>query len=572
MTGVRWGRSAELHLPGYLAALLLAVFVYFYGLDSQHIPRNGDEDVYAHITRLTAQSGEWLPLRSELDHMRNTKPPLLFWQGIAATDGGRAWDRWHLRYPSVLYTLLTAGLLLLLGQRLTGRFSTGATAALTFLAFFSTYRYGRPFLVNPAETFWFFLPFFTLLYWRPASFESRWLIPVLLGAEIGIGLLYKSFALLAPVGLTLAWWYLHRRRYQWRAFLLHDGYKLLLIGTLSLSLFALWFVLDPDPQAVWGEFVLGENAGKFEAHGGSYWAQLLWGGSSVWVLLLGYPMNAGLLAFPVAALFVVAWRRRHQLGEAEKLLWLWMAVLFIVFAIPSQRSARYLLDAMPAVALLCALNWHRLPRWTFMATLVASLLLLALLAWLALGLQEAVSFGYMFWILIGMTLGLALPGLFKAAWTRGLSNAVALLALLVLAVFLQPFDGAVGRYDAAAQQSVQGKAVWVPCNFRAQDEDYRFLLPGAEIHGYNESWQLTADELKMRYPLFALQLPLQEVPCADCKVIGQRLEIRGRHNSEEIKAMLRGDVLPQLFVREWLLQAPPFAATENTEMQKEGCR
>ena len=563
---------AESRPFGYLAAILLAVFVYFYGLDSQHIPRNGDEDVYAHITRLTAASGEWLPLRSELDQMRNTKPPLLFWQGIAATDWGASWDRWHLRYPSVLYTLLTAWLLFLLGKRLTGRFAVGATAVLTFLAFFSTYRYGRPFLVNPAETFWFFLPFFTLLYWRPASFESRWLIPLLLGLEIGIGLLYKSFALLVPVGLALAWWYLHRRRYQWRAFLWRDAYKLLLIGTLSLALFALWFAFDPDPQAVWREFVLGENAGKFEAHSGSYWAQLLWGGGSVWALLLGYPLNAGLLAFPVAALFVIAWQRRHRLAAEERLLWIWITVLFIVFAIPSQRSARYLLEAMPAVALLCALNWQRLPRWIFSVTLVASMLVVALLAWLALGLQAAVPYGFSFWALTGMTLGLALLALFKAAWTQGLSNPVALLTLLALAVFLQPFDGAMGRYDATAQQYAQGKAVWVPCNFRAQDEGYRFLLPGAEVHGYSENWQLTPDELKTRYALFALQLPLRDVPCADCTVIGQRLAIRGRHNREEIEAMLRGEVLPHLFVREWLLQAPPAALTEQTEVPKEGCR
>ncbi|MFA5371848.1 MAG: phospholipid carrier-dependent glycosyltransferase [Sideroxydans sp.] len=561
---------AESRPFGYFAALLLAVFVYFYGLDSQHIPRNGDEDVYAHITRLTAHSGAWLPLQSELDQMRNTKPPLLFWQGIVATDWGASWDRWHLRYPSVLYTLLTALLVFLLGRRLAGQFAVGATAALIFLAFFSTYRYGRPFLVNPAETFWLFLPFFTLLYWRPVSFESRWLIPLILGVEIGIGLLYKSFALLAPVGLALAWWYLHQHRYQWSVFLRHDVPKLLLIGLLSLSLFALWFAFDPDPQAVWREFVLGENAGKFEAHGGSYWAQLLWGGSSVWVLLLGYPMNAGLLALPVAALFVISWRHRYRLSGEEKLLWLWMVVLFVVFTLPSQRSARYLLEAMPVVALLCALNWQRLPRWTFIATLVASSLVLALLAWLTLGLQTAVTHGITFWVLLALTLGLVLLGLFKAAWTRDLSNVVALLTLLALAVFLQPFDGATGRYDAAAQQSAQGKAVWVPCNFRAQDEGYRFLLPGAEVHGYNENWQLTPGELKARYPLFAVQLPLQAQPCADCMVIGQRLELRGRHNNEELYAMLRGEVLPHLFVREWLLQASP--TTEKTEMQKEGCR
>ena len=69
------------HLPVLLygLAVLLAVFAYFYGLDSQYIPKNGDEYPYAHITRLTAESGHLLPLQSQLDHMRDTKPPLLFW-------------------------------------------------------------------------------------------------------------------------------------------------------------------------------------------------------------------------------------------------------------------------------------------------------------------------------------------------------------------------------------------------------------------------------------------------------------------------------------------------------------
>ena len=74
----------------YGLATLLAVFTYFYGLDSQYIPKNGDEYPYEHITRLTAGSGHLLPLQSQLDNMRNTKPPLLFWQGIASTDWASA--------------------------------------------------------------------------------------------------------------------------------------------------------------------------------------------------------------------------------------------------------------------------------------------------------------------------------------------------------------------------------------------------------------------------------------------------------------------------------------------------
>lgn len=70
--------------------MLAAAFVHFFDLDGQHIPKNGDEYLYAHITRLTADSGHLLPLQSELDGMRNTKPPpLLFWQGTRRPHGGQ---------------------------------------------------------------------------------------------------------------------------------------------------------------------------------------------------------------------------------------------------------------------------------------------------------------------------------------------------------------------------------------------------------------------------------------------------------------------------------------------------
>jgi len=565
LTGISWLWN--------VAAIALAVFTYFYGLDSQHIPKNGDEYPYEHITRLTAASGHLLPLQSELDGMRNTKPPLLFWQGIASTNWGQDWDLWHLRYPSVIYTLLTAWLVFLLAKKLAGQAETGLIAALTFLSFFSTYRFGRPFLVNPPEVFWFFLPFFTLLYWRAAAFESKLAVPLLLGVEIGIGLLYKSFALLAPIGLVLVWWYLRQRQYRWREFLLKDGYKPVLAGIVALALFALWFVFDPDPQSVWREFVVGENAGKFQAHDGSYWAKLLWGGSSIWSLLLGYPLDAGLLAFPVAALFFVAWRQRRQLGDTEKLLWIWMAVLFIVFAVPSQRSARYLLEAMPGVAVLCALNWQRIPRWVFMLTLVAAGAVLALLAFLALRLQHEAAgmYGWAYWVLMAASLALAAAALILPRMTRSAVNVVVLLTFLSLAAFLRPFDGAAGTYGEDARRSMRGQEVWVPCNFRAMDEGYHFLLPGAQVRGYDENRGLTPAELAAHYRLFALQQPLDAAPCAGCRVIGQRLEIRGRQSPEELRAMIKGDVFQYLFVKELLVESSQVdSAAQNTN--REGCR
>ena len=569
----------------YLLACVLAVFTYFYGLDSQHIPKNGDEYPYEHITRLTADSGKLLPLQSQLDHMRNTKPPLLFWQGIASTDWGRDWTLWDLRYPSVVYTLLTAVMLFMLGWKLSGRatadkLETGFVAALTFLAFFSTYRFGRPFLTNPPEVFWIFLPFFVLLYWRQA-FESRWLAPLLLGIAIGIGFLYKSFALGLPVTLGLAGWYLHRRHYRVAEFLKQDALKVAIAVSVAVALFALWFVLDPDPHAVWKEFVVGENAGKFDPHGPGYLSRLLWGGSSIWSYALAFLANPGLLAFPVIGLFLVSWRRRSELSGEERLLWIWIAALFLSFALPSQRSGRYLLAAMPAVALLCALSWQQISRKAFVASLVLAGALIAGIAYLAVRLQaempEVQLYPPAFWLLIAGTGVLTLLAILITALTRPGVNVVALLVLLCFAVLLRPFDGALGNYSAQAQRYAGGRDVWVPCNFRAMDEGYRFMLPGAQIHGYSEDQNLGAGELAARYPLFAVQQALNDTTplagCAACTVIGRRLDIRGRQSPAELKEMLlQGRVLQHLFVREWLIESPAGGKIKFEPTPAQECR
>lgn len=556
-------RFTKTNLAWYVLACVLAVFIYFYALDSQHIPKNGDEYPYEHITRLTAESGKLLPLQSQLDNMRNTKPPLLFWQGIASTGWGKNWTLWNLRYPSVIYTLLTAAMLFLLGRKLSGDIETGFIAALTFLAFFSTYRFGRPFLTNPPEVFWIFLPFFVLLYWRQ-TFASRWLIPLLLGISIGIGFLYKSFALALPVTLGLAWWYLHQRQYQLRKFLRQDALKIFVAISVALALFALWFVFDPDPQAVWNEFVMGENVAKFDAPGPGYLAKLLWGGSSIWSYALAFLTNPGLLTFPFIAIFFAAFKRRKQLSNDEKLLWIWIAAMFLSFALPSQRSGRYLLAAMPAVALLCALNWQQISRKTFILCLVLAAIFTAGIAYLAVQLQADMQgvhlYAPAFWLLLAGTIILALLAMVVPALTRPGVNVAALLVLLCLAAFLRPFDGALGNYSIEAQRYASGKAVWVPCNFRAMDEGHRFLLPGAEIHGYSEDQNFSVNELAARYPLFAVRYALNTNPqteCAECRIIGQRLDIRGRQNSAELKEMFfAGKILQHLFVREILMESP----------------
>ena len=541
----------------YGLAALLAVFTYFYGLDGQHIPKNGDEYPYEHVTRMTAASGRWLPLQSELD-VRNTKPPLLFWQGITSTNWGQRWTLWNLRWPSVIYTLLTAGLVLALGWKLADRFETGLIALLAFLAFFSTYRYGRPFLTDSPSVFWLFVPCFALLYWRPVIFESRVASPLLLGAATGIGLLYKSFALLLPVGLCLSWWYLRHRRYQIRTFFARDTGTLALLAVVALAVFAVWFAFDPDPRAIVDEFVLKENAGKFAAPGG-YVRNFFWGGSSIWRLVVSYPLNAGLLMFPVIALFFVAFKRRAELSDGERLLWMWVITFFVVFSLPSQRDERYLLPAMPALAVLCALNWERISRHAFTASLAATGVGALLLAYLSLRLEQAVPGGQLYsagyWILLLTTLIVVLASLVVPTLARRNVTVAVLLGLLSLAGFFRPFDGARGTYGTDVQALVKGRTVWVPTNFAAREEGHRFLLPGADVRGYPLDANLTAADLAASYPLFAIRQPMTAPDPAVGRVLGQRLDIATRQTTDQIMELARGRVLEYLFVKELLVEA-----------------
>jgi hypothetical protein len=564
-------RSARSRLIGYGLATVLALVTYFYGLDSQHIPKNGDEYPYEHITRMTAASGHWLPLQSELQELRNTKPPLLFWQGITSTGWGSNWSLWNLRWPSVIYTFLTAGMVFVLGWRLSGHTETGFVALLTFLAFFSTYRYGRPFLTDAPSVFWLFVPCFAVLVRRDKVLASRLAAPLLLGAFTGIGLLYKSFALLLPVGLWFAWSYLRRSRDDVRTSLARDAGKLVILGIVALTIFSLWFLLDPDPRAILTEFVFEENAGKFAAQGG-YIQNFFWGSSSIWRLVVSYPINAGLLMFPAIALFVVSFRRRAQLSEDEKLLWMWIITLFVVFSLPSQRDERYLLPAMPALAVLAALNWEHISRHAFSASLVMTGIATMALGYLSFQLDRSAfqgqlySFGY--WVLLTTTLvvigiSLAMPKL-----TRPLVNVAVLLGLLSFAAFFGPFDGARGTYGADVQALVRGRTVWVPTNFAAREEGHRFLLPGAAVRGYPLDSNLTAAELARQYPLFAIRVPMNAPDVAIGRVLGRRIDIATRQTSAQIVEMLRGKVFEYLFVRELLVEVTSHPVNQASETRE----
>ena len=560
--------------------LLLGIFTYLYGLDSRFAPKNGDEYPYMHIVRMTADSGAWLPLQSEMDGIKNTKPPLLFWQGIASTGWASQWSLSSLRWPSLVYTALTAFFLFLAVRRFSGKTQTGLLAGLVWLSFFASYRYGRPFLTDPPEVFWLSLPFMALLYWGKSAFESKLLFPLLAAICFGLALLSKSFAYIVPASLALSLYYWRWREWSIPKFLIHDFTKVVLIAVLALGIFALWFALDPFPEAVWKEFVLGENAGKFEARSSNYLLDLIRGGDSIWMLLLTTLANAGLFFFVLISALWQCWRNRRFLSLEESLLLLLVAAFLLIFSLPSQRSGRYLLPVMPALAALIALYWDRLPLWGFRAALLLQFIILSALIWVGGNLQASHFLGEVgawtypswHWALMVISLMVILAGLFRKNLGKTIALAGCFLCYCALTSSLSPLEGALGRFNPATMQAVQDQEVWIPCDYRAKDEEYRLLLPGAKLHGYLAKDAGNVDALVNAYPLVAVQAPLGLAPqiCETCKIVGGRMEMRARHSDEEIKDMLMGHIGEHLFVMEYLISTP----VKITEPQsgKDACR
>jgi 4-amino-4-deoxy-L-arabinose transferase-like glycosyltransferase len=560
--------------------LLLGVFTYLYGLDSRFAPKNGDEYPYMHIVRMTADAGHWLPLQSEMDGIKNTKPPLIFWQGIASTHWASQWSLFNLRWPSVLYTGLTAFFLFLAVRKFSGRTQTGILAALVWLSFFASYRYGRPFLADPPEVFWVSLPFMAMLYWGRCAFESKFFFPLMAGICFGMALLAKSFAYIVPATFALTLYYWRWRQWSIPKLVIQDIYKVCIVGVLALGIFALWFAMDPYPEAVWKEFVLGENAGKFAARNSNYFLDLIRGGDSLGLLLLTTLANAGLFTFVLISTLWQAWRERRFLDIEEILLLLLVAAFLIVFSLPSQRSGRYLLPVMPALAALIALHWERLPLWGFRLALLLQLLVLSILLWAGIHLQvssfmgDAGSWSYTnaHWILMGISLCLVLMGLIRRIQCKTLALAGCFLVYCALTSSLAPLEGQLGRYSLNTITQVQGKEVWIPCDYRAKDEEYRLLLPGVQLHGYLAKDAGDINGLSATYPLVAVQTPLRVTPviCENCQIIGKRMEMRARHTNEEIAQMAQGQLGQYLFVNEYLIATP--ASIPDLANMKDACR
>jgi hypothetical protein len=159
---------------------------------------------------------------------------------------------------------------------------------------------------------------------------------------------------------------------------------------------------------------------------------------------------------------------------------------------------------------------------------------------------------------MGGAFALVLLGLLISARSKNIALAGCFLCYCALTSSLTPLEGSLGRYQQSTIQSLVGQDVWVPCDFRAKDEEYRLLLPGARLHGYAAKDASQIQVLSSTYPLVAVQAPIGSEPvlCESCQIVGKRMEMRARHSDAEIRAILMGQIGENLFVNEYLIATP----------------
>ena len=299
-----------------------------------------------------------------------------------------------------------------------------------------------------------------------------------------------------------------------------------------------------------------ENVGKMGSGIGSWIKEFLWDGNTVWSLSGSWFFNAGLLAFPLFGLMVACWKNRGNLVDEEKLLWIWVFAIFLVFCVPSERSGRYLLEGMPALAILMAVRSRQIGRYAFILSLGFVIVLMLGMGWISLLLAKEVgisAFPWWHFPLLAAAIGLSVTALLLPNWTTFSAPIAVLSFFLSLSGFLSVFDAPLGIYDNNVIEATKGRVVWAPEKFRSKAETHRFLLPHAVVRGYPAGTKLPDSPTRGPNDLMVIQRPIDSPPPEGA--IGSRIDITSRHKAWQIREMATGKVKKHLFAREWLVPA-----------------
>jgi len=328
--------------------IVVSGIILFFNLWARSL-ENHDYLRYAEVAREMIRSGDWIVPRYN-GAVYLDKPPLLFWLIALPSSIYGSVTPFLARLPSALAAWIGVFVLFLWGKRMYGSARAGLISAGIL---FSSYQYFSQ--ARSAKTdmllclfillafYFFYLGYETIRRKRALFFLSSFFF-------MGMGVLTKGpFGFLMPFPI-LALFLIKEKKARMLVsgeFIL--GYMVLLLVALPwLLLFVRRFGLEESIALVRATHPLSRQAPFY------FYLIEIWGQFAPWSLLLPW-------------LGIYVWRERFEIWHSgESLCLIWFVLLFLLLTIFQVRVSRYLLPALPPLALMLGGRWKKKVSYFFL--------------------------------------------------------------------------------------------------------------------------------------------------------------------------------------------------------------
>ena len=296
---------------------------------------------YAEVAREMIRSGEWV-----VPHLNGEvyidKPPLLFWLiAIPASLYGSVTPL-IARWPSALAGWVGIIILFLWGKRIYGTIQSGLIAGGILLSSYQYFFQARLPKTDMLLCLFILLSLYFFYLGYGAFGRRRSLLYGLSFFSMGLGVLTKGPFGLLPLMILSA--FLIKER-QWRILICKEfilGYVILMLTAFPwIFLFIHRVGLEESITLFKETHILTRTAPIY-----FYFIQI-WGQFFPWSLFLPF-------------LFFYLWKERMSFWHSkESFFFIWFIVIFILLTLFRYRTSRYLLPALPPLALMIGGMWRK---------------------------------------------------------------------------------------------------------------------------------------------------------------------------------------------------------------------
>jgi len=353
MDEISWRRREGWTIAGLIAASGLILFFNLWARSLE----NHDYLRYAEVAREMIRSGDWIVPRYN-GEVYLDKPPLLLWLIALPAYLHGSVTPFIARLPSALAAWIGILVLFFWGRRMYGTNRAGILSAGILLSCYQYFSQARSAKTDVLLCLFILLSLYFSYLGYGSSRKKRTLFFSFSFFFMGLGVLTKGpFGFLIPFPILALFLVKEKRA------------RILLSGEFLLGYLILVLVALPWPLLFVGRFGLQESIALVrQTHPLTRQAPFyfyfieIWGQFAPWSLLLpilGYSL----------------WKEKSQVWQSgESLCLIWFVLLFLLLTLFKVRASRYLLPAIPPLALMLGGRWKKRASYFVAAFLVMILI------------------------------------------------------------------------------------------------------------------------------------------------------------------------------------------------------